>query len=241
MVIVAHGSSTASTSLLLERADLSRPIPENARKLAQLVEYDESRVEMGSHSVFVREARPPGAHYAKAAIVFLHGQSFSSSTWLENNLLRTFAALGYRAIAIDLPGSGQTRGVALTPSQKPAFLVDFLETLNLTKVMLVCASMAAQYVLPLMASSNQISCVVAIAPSNTHEVVNPSIYTTPTLVLWGDRDTSLGPTAASNLKHLPNVRLQKVPSAGHACYLHNPSFFEDICVNFFELIRNYHR
>uniref|UniRef100_A0A8R1HXC5 AB hydrolase-1 domain-containing protein n=1 Tax=Caenorhabditis japonica TaxID=281687 RepID=A0A8R1HXC5_CAEJA len=235
-----HQSNATTSGSLLERADLTHPIPENARKLAQLVEYDESRVELGSHSVFVREARPPGAHYAKATVIFLHGQSFSSSTWTENNLLRTFAALGYRAIAIDLPGSGQTRGAALAQTAKPTFLMDFVETLGLKQVMVVCASMASQYVLPLMTSNRHLACVVAVAPSNTHEVVNPASYIVPTLVLWGDRDTSLGPTAAANLKNLPMVKLQKVPDAGHACYLHNPKCFENLCINFFELIRSYH-
>ncbi|CAD6197175.1 unnamed protein product [Caenorhabditis auriculariae] len=223
---------------LLERADLSRPIPENVRKLAQVVEYDESRVEMGSHSVFVREARPPGAHYAKAAVVFLHGQSFSSATWLENNILRTFAALGYRAVAPDLPGSGQTRGRALRQEEKSSFLVDFIGTLGIKQVLVVCASMSAQYVLPLL-STERLTCVVAVAPSNTHEVTEPTTCTTPVLVVWGDRDTSLGPTAAANLRRLPHARLQKIPDAGHACYLHNPTFFEEVCVNFFELVRNY--
>ncbi|ETN71994.1 hypothetical protein NECAME_19068, partial [Necator americanus] len=32
---------------LLERAELTRPIPENARKLAHLVEVNERRVEVG--------------------------------------------------------------------------------------------------------------------------------------------------------------------------------------------------
>ncbi|CAI5448949.1 unnamed protein product [Caenorhabditis angaria] len=240
MVLLTTPSTVSPSTSILERADLCRPIPENSRKLAQLVEYDESRVEMGSHSVFVREARPPGAHYSKANVLFLHGQSFSSSTWLENNMLRTFAALGYRAIAIDLPGSGQTRGQALSQTEKPVFLMDFIETLGLKKIMVVCASMSSQYILPLMTSNRYLTCVVAVAPSNTHEVTSPASYITPTLVVWGDRDTSLGPTAASNLKNLPNVKLMKITDAGHACYLHNPKHFENVCVNFFELIRNYH-
>ncbi|EGT40020.1 hypothetical protein CAEBREN_30334 [Caenorhabditis brenneri] len=232
-------SSTSSDSLL-ERADLSHPIPENARKLAEIVEYDESRVELGAHSIFVREARPPGTHYSKASVIFLHGQSFSSLTWMENNMLRTFAALGYRAIAIDLPGSGQTRGAVLTQTEKPSFLMEFIETLGLRQVMIVSASMASQYVIPSMISRRLMTCVVLIAPSNTHEVVRPSLYVVPTLVLWGERDTSLGPTAAANLKSLPSVKLQKIPDAGHACYLHNPKYFETLCINFFDFIRSYH-
>uniref|UniRef100_A0A0N4YDT2 Alpha/beta hydrolase n=1 Tax=Nippostrongylus brasiliensis TaxID=27835 RepID=A0A0N4YDT2_NIPBR len=56
----------------------------------------------------------------------------------------------------------------------------------------------------------------------------------------GDYDTSLGPTAAANLRVLPNARLHKIPNAGHACHLNNPQAFEEICMNFFDLVRNYH-
>lgn len=224
---------------LLERADLSRPVPENARKLAHLVEVNERRVEVGDHIVFYREALPPDSHYAKAAIVFLHGQSYSSSTWMDRGSLSTFAALGYHCIAPDLPGSGQTRGPAVSVHNKPQFLLSFLSALGIKQVIVVTASMAAQYVLPLLAQDVFV-CVVGIAPSNTHEIGHPSLYRTPILVLWGDHDTSLGPTAAANLRALPNARLHKIPNAGHACYLNNSQAFEEVCMNFFDLIRNYH-
>ncbi|PIO60213.1 hypothetical protein TELCIR_18295, partial [Teladorsagia circumcincta] len=106
-----RGSSTVMVVVdpqsLLERAVLTRPIPENARKLAHLVEVNERRVEVGDHNVFYREALPPDSHYAKAVVVFLHGQSYSSSTWTDRGSLSTFAALGYHCIAPDLPGCGQ--------------------------------------------------------------------------------------------------------------------------------------
>ncbi|KAE9421822.1 hypothetical protein Angca_003102 [Angiostrongylus cantonensis] len=224
---------------LLERAELTRPIPENARKLAHLVEVHEKRTEVDDHSVFYREAQPPDNHYTKAVIVFLHGQSYSSSTWMDRGSLSTFAALGYHCIAPDLPGSGQTRGPALSVHDKPQFLLSFLSVLGVRQVIVVTASMAAQYVLPLLAKDIFV-CAVGIAPSNTHEIVQPALYRTPILVLWGDYDTSLGPTAAANLRLLPNARLHKIANAGHACYLNNPQAFEEVCVNFFDLIRNYH-
>ena len=116
--------------------------------------------------------------------------------------------------------------------------------------MLVAASMSAQYILPLMAKE-VFSCVVGIALSNTHELGQPSAYRTPILVLWGnfysflyyhcpgDRDTSLGPSSASNLRALPHARLERVAEAGHPCHLQNPRAFQELCVNFFELIRTY--
>ncbi|VDL80787.1 unnamed protein product [Nippostrongylus brasiliensis] len=156
------------------------------------------------HNVFYRESLPPDSHYAKATIVFLHGQAYTSLTWTDRGSLRTFAALGYHCIAPDLPGSGQTRGPAVSLHDKPQFLLSFLSALGVK-----------QYVLPLLAQDVFVCAV-------------------------GDYDTSLGPTAAANLRVLPNARLHKIPNAGHACHLNNPQAFEEICMNFFDLVRNYH-
>ncbi|CAI4225853.1 unnamed protein product [Auanema sp. JU1783] len=224
---------------LLERADLSRTIPENARKLSELVNVQQKILDIGEHSVFIHEASPPGNHYSKGTIIFLHGQAYTSNTWLEHETLRTIAALGYHCVAPDLPGNGRTRGPTLAQKDKPLFMLDFITALGVKKVMIVAASMSSQYILPLL-SHDVFICVVAIALSNTHEIIHPSSLKTPVLVLWGDRDTSLGPSSASNLRCLPNARLEKVPNAGHSCYLNNPLVFQQLCINFFDLIRNYH-
>jgi pimeloyl-ACP methyl ester carboxylesterase len=34
----------------------------------------------------------------------LHGNSFTSANWLEQQTIQLFAAAGYRVVAVDLPG-----------------------------------------------------------------------------------------------------------------------------------------
>ena len=66
--------------------------------------------------------------------------------------------------------------------------------------------MAGQYIVPLL-GSERIVCIVAIALSNTNTLPeDTSELNTPVLVLWGERDTSLGPSSAANLQRLSNTR-----------------------------------
>ena len=52
------------------------------------------------------EARPTSPTAGAVSFLLLHGSAFSSDTWIKLGTLQTLAALGYTAIAIDLPGEG---------------------------------------------------------------------------------------------------------------------------------------
>ena len=54
--------------------------------------------------VFYREAKPEGE--PKLQILLLHGQAFTSQNWLDLGTLNYLAAMGNRAVAIDIPGEG---------------------------------------------------------------------------------------------------------------------------------------
>ncbi|VDM50022.1 unnamed protein product, partial [Toxocara canis] len=192
-----------------------------------------------NHEIFFRKADPPRNNYAKGTVLLIHGQSYSSATWLENSTMQIFAAAGYRCFAIDLPGCGRTGGPAVPDCEKPEILSLIIRRLDLEVVMVVGHSMAGQYIVPLL-GTDRIVCVVAVALSNTNVLAaDASHIATPVLVVWGERDTSLGPSSASNLKRLPNSRLLKIASGSHACYLSNASVFQSACLNFFDLVRHY--
>src|SRR4051794_36923709 len=82
-------------------------------------------------------------------VLFLHGASFSSQTWQELGTLAFLAQHGYRVVAIDLPGFGQSESVELPPLD---FLLAFLEYLSLDKPILVSPSLSGMYSLPLVAA-----------------------------------------------------------------------------------------
>lgn len=79
--------------------------------------------------------------------------------------------------------------------------------------------------------------MVTISPSdNCSDFLSP-LTKTPTLILYGDRDTSLGPQALQSLRHLPRHRVAVVPDAGHACYLDKPENFHQALLGFLRQLK----
>lgn len=69
------------------------------------VELHEGTTQVQGQSLFFREARPGGGQAARFSILLLHGIRFSSETWQNLGTLHRLAQAGYRAVAVDLPGT----------------------------------------------------------------------------------------------------------------------------------------
>lgn len=69
------------------------------------VERHEGTFQVQGQSLFFREARPGGGQAARFSVLLLHGLRFSSETWQNLDTLLKLAQAGYRAVAIDLPGT----------------------------------------------------------------------------------------------------------------------------------------
>ncbi|KAM3726393.1 Protein ABHD14A [Dirofilaria immitis] len=220
-------------------ADFRKPIPERILWCSKAVRPTEGNFLAGRYEIFFRETVPPREIAYKGTILLIHGQSFSSSTWLENSTMQIFSAAGYRCLAFDMPGCGKTGGPTVPDSEKAEIIPLVMHALELETVIVIGHSMAGQYIVPLLGTS-RIICVIAVALSNTNVIpAAPGSIRTPVLVMWGENDTSLGPSAASNLSRLSNSRLLRIPLAGHACYLSNPVAFQSACLNFFETIESF--
>ena len=73
--------------------------------------------------MFYREAKP--VTKPKLEILLLHGQAFTSENWVQLGTLNYLAAMGHRAVAIDIPGEKERE------YKNNFFLIFFTESLLL--------------------------------------------------------------------------------------------------------------
>ncbi|KAL2299682.1 hypothetical protein Nmel_012527 [Mimus melanotis] len=196
----------------------------------------------GEPPVFYREVPAAAVGPGRPDVLFLHGQAFTSKTWEALGTLALLAGEGYRAVAIDLPGYGDSPPVEMvvTAQGRQTFLDHVLQELGMQRPVLVSPSMSGRFALPfLLAHGDQLAGFVPIAPVGTKDYTAEQYrrVQTPTLILYGDRDTRLAPQALQNLQHLPEHRVAVLSGAGHACYLDKPVDFHQALLGFLRQLK----
>ncbi|XP_066473255.1 protein ABHD14A-like [Tiliqua scincoides] len=197
--------------------------------------------------VFFREAVPVRRERGPTTeggleVIFLHGQSFTSKTWEELGTMALLSENGYRVIAIDLPGYGDSplSSAVETPRGRIAFLQQVLKELGLHRPVLISSSMSGRYSIPfLLASGEQLKGFVPIAPVGTKDFTTQQYQQvkTPTLIIYGELDTGLGTQSLQLLQLIPKSRVVKLLAAGHACYLDQPQEFHRALLNFLDELK----
>lgn len=95
-------------------------------------------------------------------VLLLHGAEYSSKSWEELGTLALLAANGYRAIAIDLPGFGESQAAEIDAE---CFLLELCEALSIAKCALTSPSMSGRLAflfVPL--HSERVGAFIPIAP-----------------------------------------------------------------------------
>ncbi len=191
---------------------------------------------IASQSITVQQIR---IHHLEAggsgrpAVLLLHGASFSAQTWRDVGTLALLAGQGYRAVAVDLPGFGQSEPASL--DQPEAFLAKLMEELALDRPVLVSPSMSGSYSLPLVARHpEKLRGLVAVAPvaiaRYEPELVGNQL---PALAIWGSDDRLVPLEQAERMvRALAKARLVVLENAGHACYLQATAEFHQHLTQF---------
>ncbi|KAH1167569.1 hypothetical protein KIL84_003052 [Mauremys mutica] len=170
-------------------------------------------------------------------VIFLHGQAFTSKTWEDLGTLTLLSEEGYRSIAIDLPGYGNSppSDAVSTEQGRVAFLQHVLKELGIQRPVLISPSMSGRYSIPfVLVHGTQLKGFVPIAPVGTQDYMSQQYQQvqTPTLIIYGERDTGLGAQSLQSLQQLPKHKVVALPDAGHACYLEKPREFHEALLAF---------
>jgi abhydrolase domain-containing protein 14 len=213
------------------------PIP--AKVEAQMAEVivDEQPLKftVGSKMVTVnfKEAKPDSS--AKLHVLFLHGASFSSETWKDIETLQLVAAMGYRAVAVDLPGYGKSPSANI--DNEADFMEQFIATVKLDRPVLICASMSGGYALPFLLRKGSTVCeqrvrgFVPIAPVGTSKFSSADYRQckVPTMIVYGENDRG---APVDTLRQMENSEVFKMKNAGHACYMNDTPEWHRLLYNF---------
>ena len=171
----------------------------------------------------------------QAAVVLLHGASFSAETWREIGTIQRLATAGFRVLAIDIPGHGESLDTAL--NQK-TWLSEVLDQLEIPlPAAVVSPSMSGKLSLPLLASSPQrLSGFVAVAPVDIPIWLDRlADCRVPVLAVWGAQDDLVPHEYADALvERLPKARKVVIAGAGHAPYMNDADAFHDAVLNFLQ-------
>jgi abhydrolase domain-containing protein 14 len=211
-----------------DRTDGASPAPELAGRGGPPASTSEARpleLTIGGRRVHGLE----NGRASNCGVLLLHGARFQARTWADLGTLAALNARGLRAVALDLPGYGDSQPGELVPE---AFLGAALEALGLERVVLVAPSMSGCYAFPYAARApERLAGAVWIAPACADAC--PAGAALPSLILWGERDEVFAVAGAVELaRRLLASEMHVFAGAAHPCYLDDPARFHALLADF---------
>ncbi|GBM46978.1 Protein ABHD14B [Araneus ventricosus] len=236
---------------------LKDEIPEGVKKLVSEVQVHSNFTLFHDTKIHYLYVKPNNKK--NLSVLLLHGQSYSAETWNKLQTIQNIAAFGYYAVAIDLPGFGNSpaiQGVKVTE-----YLSSVIDSLNMENVVIISPSMSGVFSLEfLMKHPEKLSGFVPVSPVNS-QVLNqspckgPDNYTglyfdrdcqkvlpflksnppvlncikVPTLVVFGEHDRI---KSSARLCLLPNAQGAEIPDGKHSAYMSNPELWHKLLYNF---------
>jgi abhydrolase domain-containing protein 14 len=192
----------------------------------------------GSTTFMITRDAPAGSAPAPT-VLFLHGASFTGEVWVRTGILDHVAAGGHRAVAVDLPGYGESDDTDL---ERPEFLRELIAEVDQgAGVVVVSPSMSGTFSLPLIVSDGAAAMAgfVPVAPVGVPDFVaaTSTVDGLPTLIVWGEDDDVVDRARADDLAAvLTESSVAIVPGAGHAAYDDDPTAFEAVLDPFLDAL-----
>jgi len=222
-----------------------KAVPDSDRKGFTKVFYDAKSKSWGANAqekhaataksgmIFFREVVPenyvPGK---KPDILLLHGAAFTSLTWQTINTLEMLKDAGFRAVAIDLPGFGESPGLHIPPLESALFLKAVYEAFGVKSFVLVSPSMSGRFAIPYVFSKQRsdwkLKGWVPVAPVSIRdhsEAEYAELKYLKTWVVYGEKDSSGRAQSLQYLSKIPDSKVFGMENAEHPCYMTDPDLW----------------
>lgn len=199
----------------------------------------------GGVQVHAIERPGTGSTDTGLTVLFLHGQAYDSRIWDDRGILDAVAATGNDAVAVDLPGHGDTpdrdAGDGADAVSDGTWLRSLIEELGgPEEVVLVSPSMSGRYSLGYLAEhpTDALAGFVPVAPVGIVEFKRgDDAVPIPSLAIWGSEDESYSTLQSAQLlgqlgDGADKGRTEVIEGASHACYDDDPEAFIDLLVPF---------
>ena len=165
-------------------------------------------------------------------VLLLHGKMFKAATWQETGTLTKLADAGYRVMALDMPGFGNSPAADIEPAD---VLKVAINQASQDRAILLGPSMGGRIVLEFtLANVDLVSGLVLVGAvgiqENKERLKEISL---PCLAVWGEEDT-ISPLANGNLlqQGIMDAELAVIPGAPHPCYLDHSDEWHRILLGF---------
>ncbi|MGI9577811.1 MAG: alpha/beta fold hydrolase [Microthrixaceae bacterium] len=162
-----------------------------------------------------------GGEPVDVPVVFLHGGAYDAAVWSELGLLDEVAATGHRAVAIDLPGKGESVG-----ERDADWLAEALDALGIEAAVVVSPSASGPVALGLLAEDpERFAGFVPVAPVGGGDFAWSGGEAPETVVVLGENDSGFAESSGDLASEIPGAELVVIEQAGHAAYEDRPAAF----------------
>jgi len=171
-------------------------------------------------------------------VLLLHGMRYSKENWKTLGTLDTLLQNGYRAIAVDLPGYGDSEPILELSHEQ--FIRQFIAKVDAESTVIVSPSMSGGFAIPVVFSEPALlSGWVPVAPVSitSHKLSEYQALRLPVLAVYGENDNQFRNQVEEYLGAIPEVTLKMIPGGSHPCYLDNPDLWHETLIKFLSGIK----
>jgi abhydrolase domain-containing protein 14 len=197
-----------------------------------MTQISKNTEQCGACEIHCLEAGEPG----RKDILLLHGKKFNAQTWKDLGTLTLLAKSGFRAIAVDMPGYGDSPNGDMLPGQ---VLKSLITQKKYEKPVVIGPSMGGRISLEFCLDNPELVGGLVLVGSvgveeNKERLAQIKV---PTLIVWGEKD-AISPIANGHTlnEKIADSSFVEIKDAPHPCYIDQPDIWHWELTHFLETV-----